>query len=61
MGPRSLETRKGPEGKVSRATVYRLIAEGKVRAVRVSHAIRILLTDVAGASKGSVQDCGSGG
>jgi excisionase family DNA binding protein len=32
--------------KVSRATIYRLVAEGKVRAVRVSHAIRIPLARV---------------
>ena len=47
--------------KVSRATVYRLVADGKVRAVRVSHAIRILLPDAPGVSKGYTQDCGSGG
>jgi excisionase family DNA binding protein len=34
--------------KVSRATLYRLVAEKKVRAVRVSHAIRILLPDAPG-------------
>jgi excisionase family DNA binding protein len=31
---------------VSRATVYRLVAEGKVRAIRVSNAIRIQRDDL---------------
>jgi excisionase family DNA binding protein len=42
--------------KVSRATVYRLVAEGKVRAVRVSHAIRIELANTGATSDRLGQD-----
>jgi excisionase family DNA binding protein len=39
--------------KVSRATVYRLVAERKLRAVRVSHAIRIQLPDAGAPFNGA--------
>jgi excisionase family DNA binding protein len=42
--------------KVSRATVYRLVAVGKVTAVRVSHAIRIRLANVAQTSERPAED-----